>query len=102
MTAAQLQDLAANWQDKQLHLRHRPQQQQQQLDIQQLAAFPSQTLNKAIFLFSSLSTFALLHARFLKRYLIILAMQLKKRPGMPFYGSYRGPAAMYLSESERC
>jgi hypothetical protein len=49
MTAAQLQDLAANWQDKQLHLRHRPQQQQQQLDIQQLAAFPSQTLNKAIF-----------------------------------------------------
>jgi hypothetical protein len=49
MTAAQLQDLAASWQDKQLHLRHRPQQQQQQLDIQQLAAFPSQTLNKAIF-----------------------------------------------------
>jgi hypothetical protein len=50
MTAAQLQDLAASWQDKQLHLRHRPQQQQQQqLDIQQLPAFPSQTLNKAIF-----------------------------------------------------
>jgi hypothetical protein len=54
MTAAQLQDLAASWQDKQLHLRHRP----QQLDIQQLAAFPSQTLNKAIFLFSFLATFA--------------------------------------------
>jgi hypothetical protein len=55
MTAAQLQDLAASWQDKQLHLRHRPQQQQQQqqLDIQQLAAFPSQTLNKAIFCFPS-------------------------------------------------
>jgi hypothetical protein len=52
MTAAQLQDLAASWQDKQLHLRHRPQQ--QQLDIQQLSAFPSQTLNKAIFLFSFL------------------------------------------------
>jgi hypothetical protein len=63
MTAAQLQDLAASWQDKQLHLRHRPQQQQQQLDIQQLSAFPSQTLNKAIFfLFLSLATFALLHA----------------------------------------
>jgi hypothetical protein len=68
MTAAQLQDLAASWQDKQLHLRHRPQQQQQQqLDIQQLAAFPSQTLNKAIFLVSFLATFALLHARYLKR-----------------------------------
>jgi hypothetical protein len=66
MTAAQLQDFAASWQDKQLHLRHRPQQ-QQQLDIQQLAAFPSQTLNKAIFLFSSLSTFALLHARYIER-----------------------------------
>ncbi len=54
MTAAQLQDLAASWQDKQLHLRHRPQQQQQQLDIQQLAAFPSQPLNQAIILFSFL------------------------------------------------
>jgi hypothetical protein len=68
MTAAQLQELAASWQDKQLHLRHRPQQQQQQLDIQQLAAFPSQTLNKAIFLFSFLLQ------------LLLYFMQLKKRP----------------------
>ncbi len=80
MTAAQLQDLAASWQDKQLHLRHRPQQPQQQLDIQQLAAFPSQTLNKAIFLVSFLVTFALLHARYLKRNLVNLVMQLKKMP----------------------